>query len=88
MRNDLLILDELGMLTPDQTGSDHLFQFVAKAYENSSLAITSNLDFQGWGQIFNSSSTAATVLDRLLHHAHVLVLRGGRAIAFAVVWCP
>lgn len=76
MRHDLLIVDELGMLSLDQTGSDHLFQFVAKAYETTALIVTSNLDFPEWGQIFNNPGTAAAVLDRLLHHAHVLPLRG------------
>lgn len=76
MRYDLLILDELGMLSLGQMGADHLFQFVAKAYESTSLIITSNFGFQEWDQIFPNESTAAAVLDRLLHHAHVLVLKG------------
>ena len=58
------------------TGSDHLFQLVAKAYERRSLIVTSNLDFQDWGQLFDQPATAAAFLDRLLHHAHVISLRG------------
>lgn len=49
LRNDLIILDELGYIQFDATGSDHLFQLVAKAYEHRSLIVTSNLDFQDWG---------------------------------------
>ena len=76
LRNDLIILDEVGYLTLDKTASDHLFQLVSKTYENVSMIITSNLDFSDWGTLFASPSTAAAVLDRLLHHAHVIALRG------------
>ncbi len=76
LRNQLIILDEVGYLTLDKTASDHLFQLVSKAYENIALIVTSNLDFSEWGTLFASPSTAAAVLDRLLHHAHVITLRG------------
>lgn len=76
LRNDLIILDELGFLELDGTGSDFLFQLVAKAYEKRSLIITSNLDFSDWGELFDKPATAAAVLDRLLHHAHVISLKG------------
>ena len=75
LRNDLIILDELGYIQLDATGSDHLFQLVAKAYEHRSLIVTSNLDFQDWGQLFDQPATAAAFLDRLLHHAHVISLK-------------
>lgn len=76
LRNDLLILDEVGYLTLGKAASDHLFQLVSKTYEKVSLVVTSNLDFSEWGTLFASPSTAAAVLDRLLHHAHVITLRG------------
>ncbi|MDA8096352.1 MAG: IS21-like element helper ATPase IstB [Clostridia bacterium] len=76
LRNDLIILDEVGYLTLGKAASDHLFQLVSKAYENVALVVTSNLDFSEWGTLFASPSTAAAVLDRLLHHAHVISLRG------------
>lgn len=76
LRNDLIILDEVGYLTLGKSASDHLFQLISRAYENISLIVTSNLDFSEWGTLFSSPSTAAAVLDRLLHHAHVIVLRG------------
>lgn len=76
LRNDLIILDEVGYLNLDKTASDHLFQLVSRTYENVSMIITSNLDFSDWGTLFASPSTAAAVLDRLLHHAHVIALRG------------
>ncbi len=76
LRNNLIILDEVGYLTLDKTASDHLFQLVSRTYENVSMIITSNLDFSDWGTLFASPSTAAAVLDRLLHYAHVIALRG------------
>ena len=76
LKNDLIILDELGYVSMDETASDHIFQLVTKAYENRSLIITSNLDFGEWGTLFVNMSTAAAILDRLLHHAHVFNLRG------------
>jgi DNA replication protein DnaC len=76
LRNDVLILDELGYVQFDTTGSDHLFQLISKAYEHRSLIVTSNLDFQDWGRLFDQPATAAAFLDRLLHHAHVIALRG------------
>jgi len=73
---DLLIIDELGYLRLDQAASDHLFQLVSEVYERTALIITSNLDFREWAEMFANPSTAAAVLDRLLHHAHVVSLKG------------
>ena len=76
LKNDLIILDELGYISMDEIASDHIFQLVTKAYENRSLLVTSNLDFGEWATLFDNMSTAAAILDRLLHHAHVFNLRG------------
>jgi DNA replication protein DnaC len=76
LKNDLIILDELGYVSMDETASDHIFQLVTRAYEKRSLIVTSNLDFSEWGTLFANMSTAAAILDRLLHHAHVFNLRG------------
>ncbi|MBE0466050.1 MAG: ATP-binding protein [Candidatus Desulforudis sp.] len=76
LRSELIILDEVGYLTLDKVASDHLFQLVSRAYENVALIVTSNLDFSDWGTLFTSPGTAAALLDRLLHHAHVITLRG------------
>lgn len=76
LKNAIIIIDEIGYQTMDETASDHIFQLIATAYETRSLIITSNLDFSEWGTLFSSPSTAAAVLDRLLHHAHVFSLKG------------
>ena len=60
----------------DETASDHIFQFIARAYEKRSVIVTSNLDFAEWGTLFASTSTATATLDRLLHHAHVFNMKG------------
>lgn len=76
LAHDLIILDELGFLPMDATASNHLFQVVAQAYERRSLIVTSNRSFQEWGSIFATATIATATLDRLLHHAHILNLRG------------
>ena len=76
LKNHLIILDELGYVSMDETASDHIFQFIARAYEQRSLIVTSNLNFAEWGTLFANTSTAAATLDRLLHHAHVFNMKG------------
>ncbi len=73
----LLILDELGYLPIDQRGSDLLFQVISQRYERGSIVLTTNKAFKQWPSIFNGDSTiTAAVLDRLLHHAHTVVIEG------------
>jgi DNA replication protein DnaC len=73
----LLIIDELGYLPLDKTAAHDLFQVIAKRYEYGSLIVTSNLNFGQWDQtLAGDSALAAALLDRLLHHAHVIPLRG------------
>jgi DNA replication protein DnaC len=76
VRPRLLVLDELGYLPLDAGGADMLFGVIAKRYEQVSTIITSNLAFKNWDQIFGNATTASAVLDRLLHHADVLVISG------------
>jgi DNA replication protein DnaC len=73
----ILIIDEVGYL-PLQRNQAHLFfQVIAKRYEQGSIILTSNLSFGEWDNTFagNSALTAA-MLDRLLHHAHVVQIKG------------
>ncbi len=73
----LLILDELGYLPIDKTGSDLLFQVISQRYEQGSLIITSNRVYKDWPEIFNHDSTlTSAILDRLLHHAETVVIQG------------
>ncbi|WP_442906566.1 IS21-like element helper ATPase IstB [Kineococcus sp. NBC_00420] len=76
LRNDLIILDEIGFAPLDDTGTQLLFRLVAAAYERRSLAIASHWPFEQWGRFLPEQTTAASILDRLLHHATVVVTSG------------
>jgi len=76
LRNDLIICDELGFAPLDDTGAQLLFRFVAAAYERRSLGIGSHWPFESWGRFLPEHTTAVSLLDRLLHHCHVVVTSG------------
>ena len=76
LRNDLVILDELGFTPLDDTGAQLLFRFVAAAYERRSLGIGSHWPFESWGRFLPEHTTAVSMLDRLLHHCHIVVTDG------------
>jgi DNA replication protein DnaC len=76
LRNELLIVDELGFAPLDDTGAQLLFRFVAAAYERRSLGIASHWPFESWGRFLPEHTTAVSMLDRLLHHANVVITEG------------
>lgn len=76
LRQDLLIIDEVGFAPLDDTGTQLLFRLVAGAYERRSLAIASHWPFEDWGRFLPEHTTAASILDRLLHHATIVVTDG------------
>lgn len=76
LRNDLVIVDELGFAPLDDTGAQLLFRFVAAAYERRSLGIGSHWPFESWGRFLPEHTTAVSLLDRLLHHCHTVVTDG------------
>jgi DNA replication protein DnaC len=76
LRADLVIVDELGFAPLDLAGTQLLFRFVAAAYERRSLGIASHWPFDAWGRFLPEHTTAASMLDRLLHHAVVVVTEG------------
>jgi DNA replication protein DnaC len=72
----LLIIDELGYL-PFETNAAHLFfQLISRRYERGSVLITSNRSVGEWGSVFGDPIVATAILDRLLHHSHVITIRG------------
>lgn len=73
---DLVILDELGYLPLGQTGAELLFQAISVRHERASLAITSNLPFASWTEVFHSERLTATILDRVTHRAVILAMNG------------
>ena len=73
----LLVIDELGYLPFGREEANLLFQVIAKRYERSSIIITSNLPFSEWSTTLADDTTlTAALLDRLLHHGHIVPLRG------------
>ena len=72
-KTDLLICDEWGYLPFDAEGSQLLFQVIANSYENRSLIITTNIEFSKWNGIFYDDQLTAALLDRLIHHSHLIV---------------
>ncbi len=73
---DLLILDEWGYVPVDKDGSQLLFRVIADSYESKSLILTTNLEFSKWGGIFTDDQMAAAMIDRLVHHGHLLLFEG------------
>lgn len=73
----LLIIDEIGYLPMSREQANLFFQVVAKRYEKGSLIVTSNLAFGQWDSAFAGDATlTAALLDRLLHHAHIVPIQG------------
>lgn len=72
----LLIIDELGYLPFDPNAAHLFFQLVSRRYERGSLLLTSNRSVGEWGTVFADPVVATAILDRLLHHSHVVTIRG------------
>lgn len=72
----VLIIDEFGVWPYDRMAATALFTLVSARYERGSIILTSNKGFADWGDVLGDSVIAAAILDRLLHHSHVLNIRG------------
>jgi hypothetical protein len=77
LRNELVLVDELGFAPLDDTGAQLLFRFVAAAYERRAVGIGSHWPFESWGRFLPEHTTAVSLLDRLLHHCHVELATSG-----------
>jgi len=77
LRPVVLVIDELGYLPIDKKGADLLFQVISQRYERGSIILSTNKPFAKWAEIFNNDSTlTSAVLDRLLHHAEAVTIKG------------
>jgi len=76
LRADLVLIDEIGFAPMDDTGAQLFFRLVAAAYERRSLGIGSHWPFEDWGRFLPEHTTAASLLDRLLHHSVVVLTEG------------
>ena len=72
----LLIIDEIGYLPIDRLGANLFFQLISRRYERGPMILTSNQSFSAWGDVFGDRIIATAILDRLLHHAVTLNIRG------------
>jgi DNA replication protein DnaC len=72
----LLVVDEIGYLPISRTGAMLFFQLMARRYERASTVMTSNKGFEEWGEVFGDEVMAAALIDRVLHHCHIVSIRG------------
>lgn len=73
---ELMVLDEIGFITLHKEAGELLFQVVSDCYEQKSLIITSNLEFSQWNTVFGDTKLTAALIDRLIHHSHIIVFSG------------
>ena len=73
---ELIVLDEIGFVTLHKEASELLFQVVSDCYEQKSLITTSNLEFSEWSSVLGNDKLTAAMIDRLIHHSHILVFSG------------
>ena len=72
----LLLVDEIGYLPITRNGAMLFFQLMSRRYERGSTVLTSNKGFEEWGSIFGDDVMASALIDRLLHHCHIVNIRG------------
>ena len=75
-KSKLLIIDELGYLPLEPAAGHLFFQLISRRYEQGSVLISSNRPVEEWDEVFGDQVVAAAILDRLLHHSHVVTIRG------------
>ena len=84
----VLVVDEIGYLPISRTGAMHFFQLMSRRYEHGSTVLTSNKSFEEWGEVLGDEVMAAALIDRLLHHCHIVNIRGNsyRMRAHSDLW--
>ncbi|MCW3491721.1 IS21-like element helper ATPase IstB [Dethiobacter alkaliphilus] len=73
---ELIICDEWGYVPLDRTGAQLLFEVISECYEQKSLIINTNIEFSRWVNVFYDEQMTGAILDRLLHHCHLLLFSG------------
>lgn len=76
LRPAVLVIDEIGYTQLDRQEAELLFRLISERYEHGSVILTSNKYFSDWGELLRDNVIATALLDRLLHHAHVINIRG------------
>jgi DNA replication protein DnaC len=75
-RYGLLVVDEVGYLPLERQAANLLFALVSRRYERGSIIVTSNRGFEAWAEILGDAMVAAALIDRLVHHATMVTLKG------------
>jgi len=73
---ELMVIDEIGFVPLHKDAAELLFQVISDCYERKSLIITSNLEFSGWNTVFGDNRLTAALIDRLVHHSHIVIFSG------------
>ena len=76
LKAELIILDEWGYVPLDRTGAQLLFEIISECYEKNSLVINTNLEFSKWVNVFYDEQMTSAIVDRVLHHCHLLLFPG------------
>jgi DNA replication protein DnaC len=72
----LIILDEWGYVPLDRVGAQLLFEIVSECYEQKSVIINTNIEFSRWVNVFYDEQMTSAIIDRLLHHCHLILFQG------------
>ncbi len=75
-RVELIVVDEIGFVPLHKDSAELLFQVISDCYERRSLIITSNLEFSQWNTVFGDNRLTAALIDRLIHHSHIVIFSG------------
>lgn len=73
---ELIVVDEVGFVPLHKDAAELLFQVISDCYERKSLIITSNLEFSQWNTVFGDNRLTAALIDRLVHHSHIVIFSG------------
>ncbi len=75
-KTELIVIDEIGFVPLHKDAAQLMFQVISECYERKSLIITSNLEFSGWNTVLGDNRLTAALIDRLVHHSHIVVFSG------------
>ena len=75
-KTELIVMDEIGFVPLHKDAAELLFQVISDCYERKSLIITSNLEFSQWNTVFGDNRLTAALVDRLIHHSHIVIFSG------------
>jgi DNA replication protein DnaC len=76
LKQDLVVLDEVGFVPFSVPGSQLLFQFCSERYQRGSMVLTTNLEFAKWTEVFGDAQMTGALLDRITHHCHIIECHG------------